>query len=157
MATASDPHESLLTGPPPSPVMRSEGALSGPPNSVSPPCLTSHTTACVMGGAYEPQLTDEKTEASGEEGRACGRAKSSDARAQAHPVPGTQDGGGRGFPRGNPTIRQSEHRTERETEAQKGLATPVTVQAAAILGQNPRQVCLQSPRPTSTQDPKTQP
>lgn len=121
--------------------MRSEGALSGPPNSVSPPCLTSHTTACVMGGAYEPQLTDEKTEASGEEGRACGRAKSSDARAQAHPVPGTQDGGGRGFPRGNPTIRQSEHRTERETEAQKGLATPVTVQAAAILGQNPRQVC----------------
>ena len=105
---------------------------------------------------YDSQITDEKTEASGEEGRACGRAKSSDAGAQACSIPGGQDGGGRRFPKRSPTIRQPEHRTERETEAQKELATPVTVQAAAVLGQNPRQMCLQSPQPTSTQDPKTQ-
>ena len=95
---------------------------------------------------YDPQLTDEKTEASVEEGRACGQAKSSDAGAQAHPIPGVQDGDGRHFPKGSPTIRQPEHRTERETKAQKGLATPVAVQAAAVLGQNPRQMCLQSPQ-----------
>lgn len=46
---------------------------------------------------------------------------------------------------------------KRLKRAQKGLATPVTVQAAAILGQNPRQVCLQSPRPTSRRILKSQP
>ena len=129
------------------------GSTERATNSVSPPCLTSHTALC-YGGLMIPS-SDEKTEASGEEGCACGRAKSPDAGAQACPVPGTQETGG--FPEGSHTIRQSEHCTQRENEAQKGLAIPVTVQAAAVPGQNPRQLCLQSPRPTCTQDPKPQP
>lgn len=128
-----------------------------PPNSVSLLFLTPHATALcyegiILSNSQMRKLRHQEIKdlPVAEPAR---ESTSSDTGARARSVPGAPEE----LPHGSLTIWQSEYCTERETEARGGASdSKVTVQAAVLLGQNPKQVCLQSSRPASTQDPKTQ-